>query len=424
MSKLNVRELEAAVKPEGFRYVGLDGADHHVFATDDGLVIRTPNTGRADTATWVKRLKSSARRTKRAEASVSQEWVRWVRNRFKVPVRGEVEASFVLTELWDEFRTEKGLTKKVSRNTPYMALVQNGQVLVEKGSGGHRYGAGPATYRPSVWRLRGPLFGVNGVDPEPLAVETPIQVVETTLHRDALAKLEAAQTTTEGESGDVVRDPVDSGESDPAAGVPSPAVGDSQAGHAGGEGAAADPPAERGDAPVGVGAGGLNLPPDLVEALQDALSGDLRAENEILREQVREASLTVSRAAQMLLAVGLALDEALTLAPEAKPSERRSEPGRHNRPYHYQMTREEILASTYKPNRNYKGLAKPSNLGMLRLNDLRRLKEAGLPTPFHVDDAKRVLSDRDGHSVLSTMQAFYRHGIVKRHVRGWYSWAE
>jgi len=151
---------------------------------------------------------------------------------------------------------------------------------------------------------------------------------------------------------------------------------------------------------------GLTLPPELVAQLQDALGGDVRAENELLRDQLQQVRLTAMNLQAVIHDVLTQVDDALSLRPasvQVTPSGKR------------------------KPQPGDKGY----RLGVLNLNRLECLREHRdeLPDPVTAEDAHRVLTENGFHLSLSAagsvlwrlsfnLIAFQRTG------KGEYRWTE
>jgi hypothetical protein len=372
--KKNLHELERAVEPMGFHYVGLDGADHYTFLNaDTGAVIKAANSSHVDVTRQVQRLRAAANRSKVAQKGLSAEWVAWLREKYGIGIASQKEVSMILGEEWTAFLADRhGGVRRGSRQLPYMALKSNPNAeMISRGTG-DRHG----TSNPSIWLLSGPLFGVH-TDTEEMKDE--------------------------------------SGIFDFAGGVPAPAPSVPAPAPAVSEDAGSDGGSQQGEPVVEPDRPrvepGLSIPGDLAASLLDALGGDLRAENELLRAAIAEAVTTLSEA--------LSLHDA--------PEPRASRMGPTQNP-----------VATYVPRKGaIRDPEKFGGLGRVRLTDLHALevaRDAGtLPDPFHVSQADEMINrymaengmrSRTSGAVNGTLHAADIHGVLKRVQRGWFTWAK
>jgi hypothetical protein len=256
-----VKEAKALLGPEGFVYEGVNGSGHIVFRhVDTDSIMRVSVNGfeKAKGKTL-----AQARRSVKDAESASHQFVRYV---FKRSMVGDTEQKIVrmhLGRMAHAFTEESGI--KMTRSLPYRALMLHpGAEQIEAAARG-----GNTDKAISTWRLTGPLFGLTD------ATEGADDDVAT-----GVADTEHAVAAVAGTG---VRDDRSARRDDRA---------DEQS----------EPHPQRDAAADRVGVAGMTLPPELVEQLREALSGDLRAENELLREALSDAAEHLGAAVNVLQA--------------------------------------------------------------------------------------------------------------------------
>lgn len=357
LTKTTLKTAEALAE-HGFAYEGLDGAGHHVFADGNGGVVRIPSTPKADEKAVTRRAVAQAKREERRRTTASAQFTSWLREHFGIPVDGERDVEFSMTQIVKEFRDSLGTPIRVSSEAFEQAIRNDdGIERLRKGSGGSRH------VTPALWRIRGPLFGVRRNNGE--AAQPPTKIIAPTCgeaitvkgvgrvtcskplghegdHYDKyrsihfgeefrvvstetepLGVVEVVSTETTAEEpppvgGEVSTEtPDDVGPLTPEereqvdAAYDMPDMPDDGAGDPEPEPETTREAAERLSTGLAAATGGLMLPPALVEALREHLSGDVQAEVDILRDALRDAHAHVSQAL-------VVLDDAFSISIEPK----------------------------------------------------------------------------------------------------------